>query len=226
VADVLERVQGFHSMARLTTANFEECLAHFEPLADPDFSRRLLDQPEAANSIAYVERLQHRAANYVLSSVLLLEHVKHHVVTKFPDPAHRTRVQHDRGLDIAVNRYEGHLVVVQLRHLIAHRALPRVRMEPGSHPEEIATPVIDRRQLLEDNKLKTGVRKILQRWPTDDISLSGLIRDDGMYVMQFVDWFAHIVAMHQIDEIVPIERLRRRRAELREHFGLESAPDP
>jgi hypothetical protein len=68
-------------------------------LADGEFSGRLLKQPETNESMAYVEQLQHGAANYVLSSVLLLEHIKHRVVTQFPDAAHKTRIQYEQGLN-------------------------------------------------------------------------------------------------------------------------------
>ena len=133
VFETLDRVQGFHSMARLTTSNLAAFEAHLTPLADPAFAKQLLDAPTAPLSLQYVERLQHLAANYFLSAVPLLEHIKLHVEAHYPDPAHRTRVQYERGLDIAINRYSGHAVVIQLRHFVVHRALPRITMFPGAN---------------------------------------------------------------------------------------------
>ena len=137
---VLDRVQGFHSMARLATANYQACLDHLGRLSDRRFSMSLLDDPQAPDSVLYVEQLQHCAANHVLSSVLLLEHIEHHVTAHFPDPKDRTRGQFELGLDASVNGYDGHPVVLQIRHLIAHRSLPRIWMVPGSHPESAAAP--------------------------------------------------------------------------------------
>lgn len=214
VFETLDRVQGFHSMARLTTSNLAAFEAHLRPLADPAFAEQLLNASAAPLSLRYVERVQHLAANYFLSAVPLLEHIKLHVETHYPDPAHRTRIQHERGLDIAINRYSGHAVVIQLRHFVVHRALPRVTMFPGAHPEELATPTIDRRQILADNRIRTDLRQVLEPGDRDELSLSGLIRDDGLYVTQFVDWFAAILAMHSLDEIKPIERKRQRRQQL------------
>ena len=218
VFETLDRVQGFHSMARLTTSNLAAFEAHLTPLADPAFAKQLLDAPTAPLSLQYVERLQHLAANYFLSAVPLLEHIKLHVEAHYPDPAHRTRVQYERGLDIAINRYSGHAVVIQLRHFVVHRALPRITMFPGAHPEELATPTIDRRQILADDRVKANLRQLLEQGDRDELSLSGLIRDDGLYVTQFVDWFASILAMHSLDEIGPIERKRQRRQQLLEQI--------
>lgn len=218
VFEKLDRVQGFHSMARLTTSNLADFEAHLTPLATPAFAKQLLDAPTAPLSLQYVERLQHLAANYFLSAVPLLEHIKLHVDAHYPDPANRTRVQYERGLDISINQYSGHLVVIQLRHFVLHRALPRITMFPGAHHEELATPTIDRRQILADGRVKANLRQLLEQGDSDELSLSGLIRDDGRYVTQFVEWFALILAMHSLDVIGPIERKRQRRQQLLEQI--------
>ncbi len=118
-----------------------------------------------------------------------------------------------------MNQYQGHLVVRQIRHLIAHRALPRIRMIPGQHREERATPVMDRKQLLEDKKLKLPLRQVLDELPSDDISVSGLVRDDGRFVLGFVDWFAQILALHEIENLGPVGRLIAQRDELRNRLA-------
>ena len=223
VFDTLDRVQGFHSMARLTTSNLATFEAHLRPLADRAFAAQLLDAPDASETLQYVERLQHLAANYFLSAVPLLEHIRLHVDTHYPDPDHPTRVQYERGLDMAINQYSGHPVVVQLRNFVAHRALPRITMLPGVHPEELATPTIDRRQILADSKVKNDLRQLLEQSDRDELSLSGLIRDDGLYVTEFVEWFAGILAMHSLDELRPIERKRQRRQQLLDQLD-DAAP--
>ncbi len=82
----LDRVQGFHSMARLTGTNYDACLDHLSRLADPRFAAQLVAAPGSSTAAEYVEELQHRTASYVVSSVSLLEHIEHHVRSHFPDP--------------------------------------------------------------------------------------------------------------------------------------------
>lgn len=210
VVDLLARVQGLHSMARLTAFNLSSFEEQVAQLSNASFSRQLLMEPRSQAHLQFVERLQHLMANYVLSAVPLLEHARSHVVEHYPDGS-PTRVQYERGLDMAINHDDRHKVIVQLRHQIAHRSLPAVTLIAGNHGEQVATPVIDRRPLLADRRCKGRVREILESLPMDAMSLDGLILADGSYVMEFVEWFAGIQAMHEIKALTPVGRLQQRR---------------
>jgi hypothetical protein len=202
------------SMARLTQANLAAFELHLSSLADQEFVERLLRDPSKPANRQYVEATQHLAANYVLSAVPLLEHLRHHVTTNYPDTESRTRVQHQLGLEMGVEAYPGHVIVIRLRHMIAHRHLPTVRIVAGGEDGVFATPIIDRREVLEDTRCPRDVRRMLLELPTDELSLDHLILDDGRYVLEFAQWFFGIQALHHINELTPIARLMRRREQL------------
>lgn len=221
VIEVLARIDGSKSMARLTAANLAAFEHHVGLLGDDAFALDLLASPDSLEHHLYVERLQHLAANYFLSAVPLLEHVRNHVKRHYPDPDHQTRVQHDRGLKMAVHRYDGHNIVVRLRHMVAHRQLPTVRLVAGQHPQQRAAPTIDRRELLDDPDCKGKERKLLLSLPMDELSLDGLVLDDGRFVMEFVEWFFQIQSMHEGDAVIRIGRLRDRRERLLRELAAE-----
>lgn len=124
----------------------------------------------------------------------LLEHLKLHIETHYPDETSPVRVQHQLGLDRSVRSYDGHSVIVQLRHLVVHRQLPTVTLVRSPHLEQPAAPTIDRREILADERCRGSVRELLESLPGDVVSLDGLIRDDGHLVTTFVDWFFRIQA--------------------------------
>lgn len=208
------RFDGPKSMARLTAANVEAFDTHVSTLLDPNLAESLLARPHSASYVGYVERMQHLAANYFLSAVPLLEHLRAHVLANYPDKTNRTRVQFNRGFSVAVDRYDGHSVIVALRNMVAHRQLPTVRLIRGMHEEQQAVPIIDRRELLESSECKGAVRKLLQSLDRNELALDGLVLDDGRFVLEFADWFFRIEALHHSDEFMPMARLLERRERL------------
>lgn len=207
-------IEGPKSMARLTDSNLRAFLASVDRLADPQFAESIMADPHDDEHLAYVEGLQHLAANYFLSAVPFLEHLDRHVKANYPNEADPTRIQHRLGLERALLPYTGHTVVIQLRHMVVHRQLPTVRLVPSQHKEQPVAVVIDRRELLADRRCGRNVRKLLEELPTNQISLDGLIRDHGALLTEFADWFFRIQGGHHLDDILPIWKLREERLRL------------
>jgi hypothetical protein len=207
-------IEGPKSMARLTYANLRAFVDCVDRLSDPEFAESLITDPHGSEHQAYVERLQHLAANYFLSAVPFLEQLERHVKANYPNEAHPTRVQHRLGLARSVKSYSGHVVVVQLRHMVAHRQLPTVRLVRSPHHEQSVAATVDRRELLADPKCRNPVRALLEGLPTDELSLDGLIRDHGDLVTEFADWFFRIQGLHHLAEILPIWKLQEERLRL------------
>ena len=207
-------IEGPKSMARFTDFNLRSFLDAVDRLSDPQFAESLITDPHGAEHQAYVERLQHLAANYLVSAVPFLEHLDRHVMANYPNEAHPTRIQHRLGLERSVQSYSGHLVVVQLRHMVVHRQLPTVRLVRSGHHEQAVAATIHRRELLADSRCGKDVRALLEGLPMDELSLDGLIRDHGTLVTEFADWFFRIQGGHHLAEILPIWRLREERLRL------------
>jgi hypothetical protein len=223
VTAVLTRVQGLHSMARLTAFNIAAFDEHISSLTDEAFVRSLLADPQSPAYTGFIERLTHLAHNYLLSAIPLLEHTALHVRTHYPAGS-RTRVQYERGLEMALDHSDGHRVVRQLRHHVAHRGLPPVTLVAEVHDGQFAIPVIDRRILLDDDKCRGRTRRILEGLPMDVMAFDGLILDDGHMVMEFAEWFYGIQALHALDDIMPIARLRQRREALLAELAADGGP--
>lgn len=204
-------VDGPKSMARLTDANLRAFEAQVDRLADPPYADAIIDDPFGADHRLFVERLQHLAANYLLSAVPFLEHLELHVRTHYPDESQVPRLQYQLGLENSVRSYDGHPVVVQLRHMVVHRQLPTVTLVRSPHVQQPVAATIDRRELLADSRCRGAVRALLESLPDNEISLDGLLRDDGAHVMAFAAWFFRLQGTHHLEEIMPIWRLREER---------------
>lgn len=211
---VVALLDGPKSMARLVNANLRDFKAHVHRLREGTLARSLVNDPFGDEHLNFVEKLQHLSANYFLSAVPFLEHLKRHVDSHYPQDTHPTRVQYRLGLDGSVSTYDGHAVVVQLRHMVAHRQLPTVRLVFSPHGEQPVAPTIDRREILADDRCGKALRTLLTSLHRDELSLDGLIRDDGRLVTEFADWFFRVQALHHRTEMMPIWRLREERERL------------
>jgi hypothetical protein len=221
VTTVLTRVQGLHSMARLTAFNLAAVDEHVSSLSDESFARSLLADLQSPSYLAFVERFTHLAHNYLLSAIPLLEHTAIHVRTHYPAGS-QAHTQYERGLDMALDHSEVHKVVRQLRHHVAHRGLPPVTLVAQVHDGQFATPVISRRILLDDDKCGGAARRILEGLPMDIMALDGLLLDHGLMVLQFAEWFFGVQALHSLDDIMPIARLQQRREALLAELAAEA----
>lgn len=210
VGDVLTRVQGLHSMARLTEFNIAAFEDQLRVLSNEEYASSLVANPRASESTAFIDRLRHLGHNYLLSAIPFLEHAALHVKTHYAIES-ATTAEYQRCLAFTLDLSDSHKIVRQLRHHSAHRGLPMVTLLPMVRGELIAMPVIDRRILLADNRCQGDTRRILMALPVDPIPFDTLILNDGRMVMEFAEWFFGIQALHALDELKPIDRLERRR---------------
>lgn len=85
-ADVLQRVQGLHRMARLVEFNAEAAIEHLGALDDPGTALPLLST--SADAQAEWQRYANRAElllhDYLLSAIGLVEHARVHVRSAYP----------------------------------------------------------------------------------------------------------------------------------------------